>query len=291
MIRYPVARAELEEMVRAESGTWLDEARKKTAAFRGLGHYEEEAGTWSVIKGAYMKLQHAKCAYCERKAGEDDESKIEHDVEHFRPKSKVREWPPKKRKLTYSFATGEAADVGYYLLAYNLFNYAVACKKCNTIYKSDYFPIAGKARVVDRDEAQDLAAEEPFLIYPVGDVDEDPEDLITFQGLIPMPRHDAGRPHDRARVTIDFFKLDVRSELIFQRALILKSLYWALDDLKTAQDPRRRKAAQQTVDLALSPASPHTSCARAFHALCTEDPQTASLFYDAVAEYLEKRKY
>jgi len=291
VIRYPVTRAELEELIRTESGTWLAEAVKKTAAFRALGRYEEEAGTWSAIKGAYMKLQHGKCAYCERKSGADEESKIEHDVEHFRPKSKVRQWPPKKWNLKYSFATGEPAETGYYLLAYNIFNYAVACKKCNTIYKSDYFPIAGKARIVDRDEAQELAGEEPFLIYPLGDADEDPEDLITFQGLIPLPRHEDGLPRERARVTIDFFKLDARSELLFQRAVILKSLYWALDDLKTTTDPRRRKAAQQTVDLALSPTSPHTSCARAFHTLCAQDPKTAELFYEAVAVYLEKRNY
>jgi hypothetical protein len=291
MIRYSFTRADLEAMIRAESRTWLESARMKTEAFRGLRRYEEEAGTWSEVKGAYMKLQHGKCAYCERKSGADDESKIEHDIEHFRPKSKVRAWPPQKRKLAYSFPLGEAAGTGYYLLAYNILNYAVTCKKCNTIYKSDYFPIAAKARAVDRDDPRELALEEPFLIYPLGDLDEDPEDLITFQGLIAMPKHATGRRHDRARVTIDFFKLDVRSELIFQRALILKSLYWAIDDLKTTRDPRRRTAAQQTVDLALSPASPHTSCARAFHALCLQDPETASLFYDAIAAYLEKKKY
>ncbi len=291
MIRYACTRADLEAMIRAESTTWLESARTKTETFRGLRRYEEKAGTWSEVKGAYMRLQHDKCAYCERKSGTDDESRIEHDVEHFRPKSKVRAWPLKKRKLAYSFPLGEAAGTGYYLLAYNILNYAVTCKKCNTIYKSDYFPIAAAARAVDRDDPRELALEEPFLIYPLGDLDEDPEDLITFQGLIPTPKHAAGRRHDRARVTIDFFKLDVRSELLFQRALVLKSLYWAIDDLKTTRDPRRRAAAQQTVDLALSPVSPHTGCARAFHALCLQDPETAGLFYDAIAAYLEKKKY
>jgi hypothetical protein len=92
-------------------------------------------------------------------------------------------------------------------------------------------------------------------------------------------------------VTIDFFKLDVRGELIFQRALILKSLYWAIDDLKTSQDPRRQAAARQTIELALSSESPHTSCARAFHRLCAEDPRTADQFYEAIAAYLETKRH
>ncbi len=291
MIRYPVNPGDLEKLIEVESKTWLAEARQKTDAFRNLKKYVEKEGSWSEVKGAYMVVQHGKCAYCERKSGEDKESKIEHDVEHFRPKSKVRSWPPKKSKLSYSFSTGNPSATGYYLLAYNIFNYAVACKKCNTIYKSDYFPIAGTVRVFDQDDPKKLAEEEPFLIYPLGDLDDDPEDLITFQGMIAVPKHASGRQYERARVTIDFFKLDLRDELFFQRALILKSLYWAIDDLRTSQNSKRRRAAQQTVDLALSAESPHTSCARAFYALCTQDPQTADLFYDAVEAYLKKRKH
>ncbi len=291
MIRYPVSRADLEESIRGESRTWLEDARAKTEGFRGLRRYEEEAGTWSKIKGAFIKLQHGKCAYCESKRGEDDESKIEHDVEHFRPKSQVRAWPPKKRKLKYPFALGEADKTGYYLLAYNVFNYAVTCKTCNSIYKSNYFPIAGKARVVDLDDPQELAREEPFLIYPLGDLDDDPEDLITFDGLAPRPRYAAGQKHDRARVTIDFFNLAQRSDLLLTRALILRALYWAVADLRASKDPRRREDAQLVVDLALSPELPHTNCARSFYAVCMQDPEAADIFYDQAAAYLKRKKF
>jgi 5-methylcytosine-specific restriction endonuclease McrA len=291
MIRHPVTPAKLKQLIGSESATWLADAAQKTKTFRSKKKYEEAQGTWSEIKGAYMAIQHGKCAYCERKFGKDRESRIEHDVEHFRPKSKVRAWPMKKRKLNYSFATGEGSENGYYLLAYNIFNYAVTCKKCNTIFKSDYFPVAGAKRVLDQDSPKKLAGEEPFLIYPLGSLDEDPEDLIAFEGVIAVPRHASGRKHDRGRVTIDFFKLDLRDELIFQRALILKSLYWAIDDLKTSQNPRKRAAAQQTINLALSPQCPHTSCARSFYQICMSDPQMADQYYDLVFEYLEKKGY
>ncbi|HEX4962314.1 MAG TPA: hypothetical protein VF173_15870 [Thermoanaerobaculia bacterium] len=291
MIRYPVAPDDLRKLIEAESKTWLAEARQKTDAFRAVQQYAEKEGSWSLVKGAYMAVQHGKCAYCERKSGQDKESKIEHDVEHFRPKSAVRAWPSPKGKLKYSFSTGGPSPTGYYLLAYNIFNYAVACKKCNTIYKSDYFPVAGTARVLDQDDPRQLAGEEPFLIYPLGDLDDDPEDLITFQGLIAVPKHASGRQHDRGRVTIDFFKLDLRDELLFQRAVLLKCLYWALDDLETAVNPKRRQAAQQTVDLALDPRSPHTSCARAFHGLFREDRAEADRQYEKIYGYLEKKGF
>jgi 5-methylcytosine-specific restriction endonuclease McrA len=291
MIRYAVTPDDLERQVKAESKDWLTKAKAKTDAFRKAGKYDEKEGSWSEIKGAYMAIQHGKCAYCERKSGKDAESRIEHDVEHFRPKSQVRSWPPKSRNLHYPFPLGQPAQTGYHLLAYSLFNYAVTCKKCNTTYKSDFFPIAGAARIQDQDDPRNLSAEDAFLIYPIGDLDDDPEDLITFQGLIAMPKHASGPKQQRARVTIDFFKLDIRDELLFQRAVMLKALYWALDDLAKSNDPKRRKAARQTVDLALDACSPHTSCARAFHALYQSDPQTADAIYDLVYAYLEKKGY
>lgn len=291
MIRYPVTPDDLAKKIGDESKDWLANAKTKTDGFRAAKKYEEEKGTWSEIKGAYMALQHGKCAYCERKFGKDRESKIEHDVEHFRPKSKVRAWPPKSRKLKYPFPVGDASDNGYYLLAYNTGNYAVTCKKCNTIYKSDYFPIAGSARVIDDDDPHALAQEEPFLIYPIGDLDADPEDLITFEGPIAVPKQAAGRDYQRARVTIDFFKLDLRDELIFQRAVLIKSLYWALEDLATSKEAKRREDAQLTVDMALDPRCPHTNCARSFHALYQSDRDKAEQYYDAVFEYLKKKGY
>jgi 5-methylcytosine-specific restriction endonuclease McrA len=292
MIRHRFSRAKLERLIAKESPAWMADAKVKTAAFRALKKYVEKTGSWGKIKQVYMMLQHGKCAYCERKVGDDKESRIEHDVEHFRPKSKVRSWPAGKRatQLSYAFATGGASNVGYYLLAYNISNYAVTCKKCNTTYKSNYFPVAGAARCFKDDNPKSLAKEQPFLIYPLGDLDADPEDLITFQGLVAVPMADVGHDHDRARVTIDFFMLAVgRDELLRERAVLLKALYWAIDDLKTTRNPKRRAAARQTVRMALSRKNPHTNCLRSFFKLCRTDPQIADQYYDAIYEYLQRK--
>jgi 5-methylcytosine-specific restriction endonuclease McrA len=292
MIRYRFSRAKLERLIAKESTTWLADAQAKTADFRKLRKYKEKTGSWSRIKRAYMLLQYGKCAYCERKVGDDTESKIEHDVEHFRPKSTVRSWPTGKRaeKLAYAFTTGDPSDNGYYLLAYNISNYAVTCKKCNTTYKSNYFPIAGAARCLDDDTPATLAREQPFLIYPLGDLDARPEDLITFQGIVAVPMADAGHAHDRARVTIDFFKLAVgRDELLRERAVLLKALYWALDDLETTRNPMRKAAARQTVRMALSRKNPHTNCLRSFFRLYRTDQKTADQYYEAIYKYLQKK--
>ena len=48
---------------------------------------------------------------------------------------------------------------GYYLLAYHLLIYAVACKPCNSGLKKDYFPIAGD---------YDLTGEDPAEMGPSG---------------------------------------------------------------------------------------------------------------------------
>ncbi len=107
----------------------------------------EKKGIWSEVKPVYMSLQRDKCAYCERKlASADFGGTIEHDLEHFRPKSSARPWPTtaisRERGLVYTFPTGKHHASGYYWLAYHPLNYCVACKKCNTPLKLDFFPIA-----------------------------------------------------------------------------------------------------------------------------------------------------
>src|SRR5436305_5515954 len=122
-----------------------------------------------------MALQHEKCAYCERRLAGGRFGAIEHDVEHYRPKSAVESWPSakisKERGISYSFQTGGDFPEGYYLLAYQILNYAVACKTCNSPLKANFFPV-GAARVVSCDSLADYASEMPFLLFPIGDLDE-----------------------------------------------------------------------------------------------------------------------
>ena len=112
MIRYPITLAELEALVDAASPGWRAKAATRTAGFSAAGRYEEASSIWSQVKSAFMKLQHNKCAYCERAlAAIDHGGSIEHDLEHFRPKSSVVIWPGGNE---FAFPTGAASSAGYF---------------------------------------------------------------------------------------------------------------------------------------------------------------------------------
>jgi hypothetical protein len=299
MIRYKVTKKNLEKLIEAESPKWLESASLKTAGFKKLKRYKEtgkKGANWRSVVKVYMNIQRNKCAYCERKLEGGDAGTIEHDIEHFRPKSKVRGWPTAKLKkelqLDYKFTTGEASDVGYYLLPYNIFNYITSCKVCNTIFKSDYFPISGKKRLTDSDDFKKLKTEKPFLLYPLGSIDVDPQKVITFQGMIPIAVAAEGKAnYYRARVTIDFFRLGVaREDLIRERALVIKALYLAYQN-RNSRNRVNREDALLTIDMALSDSAPHANCARSFYSTCRDDPPMARKYYDAAVAYLKSKGY
>jgi hypothetical protein len=113
MIRYLANRAFLENEINKRVTTWLRRAAGRTKKFVKKKRYTEKKGIWSEVKPVYMIAQHEKCAYCERKlASEDFGGTIEHDLEHFRPKNSVEQWPTPaisaERGLAYSFTTGNA---------------------------------------------------------------------------------------------------------------------------------------------------------------------------------------
>lgn len=58
------------------------------------------------------------------------------------------------------------------------------------------------------------------MIYPIGDFDTDPEDLIAFHGASPQAKAPGGIDQHRALVTIAFFKLDdpVEAEVLYDAA-------------------------------------------------------------------------
>jgi hypothetical protein len=288
MIRFPTTRAELEAAVTAISTTWLSRARERTDHFRKVGRYDEEHGIWSEVKEAYMALQHNKCAYCERRLAGPPFGDVEHDLEHFRPKSSVKAWPTAAiaftRGISYPFATGDDADPGYYLLAYSLLNYATACKTCNTPLKASYFPIAG-VRNTGGDDPTFLEDESAFLIYPLGSFDADPEEVLTFDGITPVPVETTGGKARRAQVIVDFFELDNREELRRERSSIIVWL-WIAHRLRSTGSPADRNLAQKSIDTLTSPGSPHTSCARAFLRLIGDDPGRAEELAQEAIDYL-----
>lgn len=286
MIRYPITSAELEAAIEVQKAGWLAKAKNKTVAFRTAGKFNEPDGknSWGQIKAVFMRLQYNKCAFCDRllSAG-----RIEHDVEHFRPKNAVKVWPAKSKELKpdYQFSTGEAADSGYYLLAYNIFNYVTSCKMCNTTLKGTFFPIAGK-RVMDSDDFTQIKQELQFLIYPLGDVDEDPEDLITYRGILPIPKYRRGHKYRRARVTIDFFELDMREDLLRLRAEVIQKLWLAFSTLQRPHSDEDSQLARSIIENGCSARTSQTACARAFYDLCQNDVANARRFAQEADEFL-----
>ena len=266
MIRYPADPAEaaaldLDARAEKEKPGWAKRAKTRTAKFKKGKAYDERTGIWSEIKGAYMTLQHDKCAYCERRLSD---GKIEHALEHYRPKGNVRAWPDAKAIERLTDNTGHCPYPGpidtdfaggYYLLAYHTANYCTSCGVCNTNYKSDFFPVAGTRPTLALHPSE-TTAERPLLLYPLGELDEDPEQLITFIGLTPVPVFQAGPKHQRARVTIDFFNLGGREDLLREREDCLMDFSNALAVTqagRTALEKRNGKIRRERMKKAASP--------------------------------------
>jgi hypothetical protein len=276
MIRYPVGRDALLEAIEAEKPGWIERARQRTDAFRAAAKYDESSGIWSAIKNVFRGFQAQKCAFCERQLAGAPFGAIDHDVEHYRPKNSVRKWPPPNRELSYDFETGEEMENGYYLLAYSVFNYVTACKVCNTPLKSNYFPIADRRGSATEEDPRRLASERPFLPFPLGDTDDDPEELIAFDGILAVPSTPDLESHEwrRAAVTIDFFALNEREELRLQRAALLKGTYLALQ-LRDHDDDVTRETARQWLADIDTPGQPHANCLRSFVRLYSADREHA----------------
>jgi hypothetical protein len=213
VIQYKISKGELEGLLEQEKPGWLARAKARTDNFEAIGHYNESASIWSEVKVVFMRLQHGKCAYCERQLESEEYGRVEHDLEHFRPKKKARPWKLtnalKQAGVVLSGPVSGNFDPGYHLLAYHPNNYCTSCKPCNSRLKSDYFPIEGTRSPGGNDPVQ-LSSEKPFLVNPVGDFDDDPASLISFHGLSPMASHNSNYQRHRGLVTISFFRLDDR---------------------------------------------------------------------------------
>ena len=285
MIGYRITKAQMEALIEAEAPGWLHKVATRTAGFHQKGFYDETSSIWSEVKVVYMRLQgDCKCAYCERKLESIDFGKIEQDVDHFRPKGRVREWnlPKALTDLGIKATAVPDEDRGYFLLPYHPFNYAASCKPCNSALKKDYFPIAGKYSLMG-DDPKKLLAEKPFLIFPVGGFDDEPEELIRFHGVSPQPVAANGHNRERALVTIEFFKLDdeaKRKNLLRERAVIIIALHPQLEKLAGGATGNAKVEAQRLVEGFTAPNSAHTNCARSYRDLFQNDRAEAKEVFD-----------
>ena len=278
MIRYDIAPDELHSLVEKRVPRWLKRAKNRTERFRKKGKYEEKRSIWGEVKPLFMELQGgAKCCFCERQFEAENLGRYELDLEHYRPKGNVKKWecPPALVREGVSLTEPPGSGKGYHLLAYHLLNYAAACKACNSGLKEDYFPVAGGYNLGGK-EPERLKGEKPWLLYPIGRVDVNPEEVITFNGIFPMSTSGNRTARLRGLVTIAFFGLDdviARKNLMKERARIVSLLHTFL----ARADERGSTAAESAlVETMLAPTSPHTNCARSFARLFRSDPAQAA---------------
>jgi hypothetical protein len=290
VIRYTIPAPTLADRIDAAFPKWRKKAAKRTTRFKTKRRFAEKSSIWSEVKPMYMTLQgENKCIYCERKFGSVEASTVEHDLEHFRPKSHVDGWTPplSLQQAGVTVTQPKANNTGYYLLPYHLENYSSSCKTCNTRYKLDRFPIAG-AYTMKGTDPRALLSERPLLIYPVGDLDIDPESAIEFLGFMPQAKA-ASPDYFRGLVTIAFFGLDdidMRPDLFLERAKIIVTMKPFLDDANDQNAPAAdRAAAKALVDRFTSSKSPHANCARSFERLFKSNRAAADACYKAADDY------
>jgi len=290
MIRYSITPAELNRRVEAEQPGWQARADLRTEAFRAAGSYDnDESPIWSEIKQVFIDLQEGKCAFCERPL----ESKKEYDIEHFRPKSSVKPWKVAPELTAAGVVVNQttAKDAAYHLLPYNVLNYSVACAKCNSELKGDYFPIRGVRDSSGEAPASLQTSEQAWLIFPIGSLDEDPETLITFHGFSPQAVARAGGfKHQRALVTIAFFMLDDRNkrrELYRGRADVIQKMGLAFRVRDTPGTPATMKTkCQAIIDYHQSAAAAYASCGRSYARLWRDDQVTAEILWADSVDFL-----
>jgi len=307
MIRYNFTEEELiadiraDDLAKGRKEGWLEKARRLT---RGLKSPKKEiGGIWSEVKSVYTTRQKGKCAFCERLLGAHELSSVEFDVEHFRPKNAVKAWPPQdlidELELPADFPRSKRKGRGYRMLAYHHLNYASSCKTCNSRLKGSYFPIAGRHSFAGQNPATMSKSEKPYLIYPLGNFDSDPEELITFEGYEAVPRrHLKGHDLDRARVSIAFFRLNgERDDLYLLRAKQLDSVRDKIGLLNAAKNEKARQQKWDEICRLADEANPHAGCVRAFIRLYGEpkslpvsaDRQRALQYLDLAHAYVETK--
>lgn len=288
MIRYPLP-DDLDAAIEDEASGWATKTATRTAKFIADGRFTDTSPVWSEIKGVYIGLQHAKCAFCEKRLEGADFGNIEHDVEHFRPKGEVKPWPDSKARArgvaVPSFSVGDDLAEGYFWLAYQPLNYVTACKTCNSTLKSSMFPIGGP-RGAAAETVDELKAEKPFLIYPLGEVDDDPETIIGFLGVTPTVKFKTGHRRRRGDVTIDFFALDVREELLRGRAEQIAEYVFTKEASQTGSTPAIKSKAATRLKQLVAAGNPHASAVRSYVTLTQDDPALAAQMFDAITEFL-----
>lgn len=288
MIRCAVTKAKLDADITATNATWFADAAAVLAGLPAVPASTDFTSLWTKIKQLYIDLQNSKCCFCEKPL----EGKIEQDVEHFRPKTVVKPWrvPAKltAEGITVKQPADGSAEDGYSQLAYQPFNYAMSCKTCNSTLKKNLFPIEGTRDSASVDPST-MKTEKALFIYPIGTFDTDPESLIAFDALSPIPRNATGYGRRRAVVTIEVFRLDRRKDVIKQRAYLLRLLYLELEGKANAASAAKRAEHQKAIEALTCPEAPFTNCMRCFAELHLNDPTRAEQIAKECLKYMKTK--
>lgn len=296
MIHIEISRQELEKRIDDLSPTWRKRAEeRRQAVLAGTLHVGEKDAIWSEVKFVFVELQCYKCIYCERplaktKTGSPEKVLVEYDVEHFRPKNRVTLWPTpadlaRRPSLGYSAPVHSGASGGYPHLAFEIGNYIVSCKPCNSSYKLDRFPISGVAGAMPDEISKLDAMEGPFLIFPFGERGEDPARFLEFFGALVRVKPPAGADRFRARVVIDFFELDTREDLLELRCAVIRELWPHLEGRRNEDVGERQIAEDFVTTFRSENRIPVAACARAFIDLYETDRPSAKRWYLAASNY------
>jgi 5-methylcytosine-specific restriction endonuclease McrA len=291
MIAYPVTNDELVNAINSESTTWFSRAYIDTLLARETQKYDSTKSYWGDIKQAFIKLQSSKCAYCEKPMAEGEKSNIDYDVEHHRPKSGCSPWPDAKTKkrLKIDYVLNQGRDRGYPELAFHPFNYIVACKVCNSPYKSDYFPLLGKPNENSFDPVELNQSEEPVIPMPLGTWGEDPSDFLDFEGFVAVAKSSDPKRRKRAEAFIDFFELNRRPDLLVGRAVLILLCYYALREVKDLDLAKNKTEAQGWVDDYCAPGTGYSAVAQAFVKLFAAKPKLAREYAQIAMVYVNRK--
>ncbi len=300
MIRYVIDDQALRDAIEAHKAGWSERAREKTREAKIKGRVDEGDGIWSEVKGVFAALQNFKCIYCEKPMPAEEvegevtfgKGAVEYDVEHFRPKNRVQFWPgddlKAARAIDYDAQLSMGEAEGYLRLAFDPTNYALSCKTCNSGHKGDRFPIAGTTNKSFVARAKLDAVERPMLLLPLGDAADDPEEILGWTGPVPTAKKHAGHDKLRARVCIDFFSLDTRTDLLQGRANAIYLVWDALEDRAAATGAEASRLDAKLAGLTADRMY-FAACVREFVALYKTNRAAARKLRDLCHDYVISR--
>lgn len=287
MIRYSITLQDLVGNIDATKPTWIARAFQRTKEYIAVRDYTGGSDFWGEIKSVYIKLQHEKCAYCETKLQGAILASKSHEVEHYRPKQSVSAWPNHNvdhwAHFHPAWPVGGAHAIGYYALAYHPLNYAIACTRCNSTLKSNYFPVRGTRDVHGHDPSA-MTGEQPLLLYPISTIDpDDPAEIITFDGVLAVPKHKSGLAYERAVTNIEFFQLN-HEDLTSRRAEEILGLWMALEELADPASAASENRARKIMKKKCSPENQFSACMNAFKAMYGTDHTRAEAVVNEIVD-------